>query len=570
MGQGSIVATATNGTSFDETAQFERSELSTDAATPQPKNRRIAPQLLSRSRPDLSDEIADVLRHRLRVAALLLFAGLFTFFVYRLFVPKPFSAPALGILGPISFWAHAGTTLIIGSVGIRLCTNCRHLNSHLRMTEFLVFGSAVFFFLIISWCRLVEFTELGFVAPITVPWIILVFTYSFFVPNDWRRALRAIVPMTLAPIVMFVAGWMTSPRLADLMAQPQFRGVAFETTVTMLLAAAISIWGVRSIRSLRREAFEAKQLGQYRLKQLLGSGGMGDVYVGEHLLLKRPCAIKLIRPEKAGDPRVLERFEREVQSTARLTHWNTVDIYDFGRADDGTFYYVMEYLPGLNLQELVELHGALPEGRVLHLMLQTCDALSEAHAAGMVHRDLKPANIYAAIRGRKYDVAKLLDFGLVRPLEAAGQDMMITQQNTVVGSPLFMSPEQASGETADVRSDIYSLGIVAYYLLAGQLPFDGDTAIKIVLAHAQQEPESLVRYGVSPEVNQIVMKCLEKDPQHRFESADALRKALDQCDAATAWDWADSAAWWQNHGCPKKKEVDAKIARGQEPLPIPA
>ena len=163
---------------------------------------------------------------------------------------------------------------------------------------------------------------------------------------------------------------------------------------------------------------------------------MGDVYEAEHLLLKRACAIKVIKPEQAGNAQVLKRFEREVRSTAKLRHWNTVDIYDYGHADDGTFYYVMEFLPGMNLQELVDRHGPMPEARVIHLLSQTCDALSEAHASGMVHRDIKPANVFVTELGNHYDVVKLLDFGLVRPLSAESTDIQLTQQNVILGSPL--------------------------------------------------------------------------------------------------------------------------------------
>ena len=170
---------------------------------------------------------------------------------------------------------------------------------------------------------------------------------------------------------------------------------------------------------------------------------------------------------RPGDPEALARFEQEVQATARLTHWNTVEIFDYGRTDDGTFYYVMEYLPGMNLDQLVQMHGPLPPERVIHLMAQTCDALEEAHAQQLIHRDIKPANIFAARRGRISDVAKLLDFGLAKPLTAV-RDSQLTQEGTVAGSPMFMSPEQVTGDLPDGRSDIYSLGVVMYFLLSGR------------------------------------------------------------------------------------------------------
>ena len=187
----------------------------------------------------------------------------------------------------------------------------------------------------------------------------------------------------------------------------------------LLILAVGSAFGARTISRLRRQVAEARQLGQYRLRRRIGAGGMGEVYLAEHQLLKRPCALKLIRPEDVADPKALERFEREVRLTATLSHPNTVEIYDYGRTEDGTYYYVMEYLPGLSLAELVERHGPLPPGRAVYLLRQVCLALREAHAAGLIHRDIKPSNIFAARRGGMDDVAKLLDFGLVRPAATA-------------------------------------------------------------------------------------------------------------------------------------------------------
>ena len=250
------------------------------------------------------------------------------------------------------------------------------------------------------------------------------------------------------------------------------------------LAGGGSVLGVDIIGGLRREAFEARQLGQYRLTRRIGAGGMGEVYLAEHQLLKRPCVVKLIRPDKSGDPKNVARFQREVRATAKLSHWNTVEIFDYGSTADGTFYYVMEYLPGMSLGEIVERFGPMSPERVIYLLEQACDALSEAHAAGLIHRDIKPANIFAAKRGGVYDVAKLLDFGLVKPL-VDDEPIHLTIEGAIAGSPLFMSPEQAVGDSQpDARSDIYALGAVGYYLLTGRPPFQSDKAIKVMLAHA--------------------------------------------------------------------------------------
>ncbi|HEV3005677.1 MAG TPA: serine/threonine-protein kinase, partial [Pirellulales bacterium] len=281
-------------------------------------------------------------------------------------------------------------------------------------------------------------------------------------------------------------------------------------------------------------------------KHLIGAGGMGEVYLAEHRLLKRPCAIKIIRPGKADDPKVLARFEREVRATAALSHWNTVEIFDYGHADDGTFFYVMEYLPGLSLAELVGRYGPLPPERVIHLLRQVCDALREAHAAGLIHRDIKPGNIFAAQRGGIYDVAKLLDFGLVKPL-GARESLHLTQDGSITGSPLYMSPEQAVGEIeSDARGDIYSLGAVAYFMLTGRPPFDGQNAIKVLMAHAHDEvaPPSRLRPESPPDLERVVLRCLAKRADDRFQEVLGLEQALADCEGAGEWTRERAARWW--------------------------
>jgi serine/threonine-protein kinase len=276
-------------------------------------------------------------------------------------------------------------------------------------------------------------------------------------------------------------------------------------------------------------------------------GGMGEVYLAEHRLLKRPCVVKLIRPDKAGNPTNLARFQREVRATAKLSHWNTVEIFDYGCTADGTFFYVMEYLPGMSLAEIVERFGPMPPERVIYLLRQTCDALSEAHAAGLIHRDIKPANIFAAQRGGVYDVAKLLDFGLVKPV-IEDQPIHLTADGSIAGSPLFMSPEQALGDAKpDARSDIYSLGAVGYYLLTGRPPFESDKPIKVLFAHAHEPvlPPTKLLPGIPADLEQVILRCLAKKPAERFQSAAVLRDALTACERADRWNRASAAAWWK-------------------------
>ena len=322
---------------------------------------------------------------------------------------------------------------------------------------------------------------------------------------------------------------------------------AFAALILAILAVG-SAYGARTIFRLRRQVAEARQLGQYRLKRRIGAGGMAEVYLAEHQLLKRPCAVKLIRPGVVTDPRALERFEREFRLTAGLSHPNTVEVYDYGRAEDGTYYYVMEHLKGLSLAELVNRHGPLLPGRVVYLLRQVCGALRKAHAAGLIHRDIKPSNIFAAHRGGLGDVAKLLDFGMVLPTAILGE-ATLTGEGQILGTPHYMSPEQAKGgHELDERSDIYSLGAVAYYLLTGRPPFQADGRTAVLIAHARDpvEPPSRVRPGIPEDLERVVLRCLAKPPDQRFPDAEALEQALGACACCGDWDQGRAARWWQD------------------------
>jgi serine/threonine-protein kinase len=258
----------------------------------------------------------------------------------------------------------------------------------------------------------------------------------------------------------------------------------------------------------------------------------------------------LIHPESAGDAAVLRRFEREVRATARLTHPNTVEIYDYGHAEDGTFYYVMEYLPGQNLESLVGRFGPLPAARAIHFLRQVCGALREAHGIGLLHRDVKPSNVLACERGGVYDVAKLLDFGLVQGPAFDKDADRLTVQGTILGSPPYMSPEQAAGkENLDARSDIYGFGGVAYFLLTGQPPFVRDTAMAMLLAHAYEPvvPPRDVNPAVPADLQAVVLRCLRKKPEERYPDAQSLERALAACQDAGRWTEEQAQAWWKAH-----------------------
>ena len=306
---------------------------------------------------------------------------------------------------------------------------------------------------------------------------------------------------------------------------------------------------------------QPKRVGPYLLLRRLGAGGMGEVFLARHRMLGRLCAVKLIRPEHKGDGSALARFTREAQTTARLAHWNTAQVYDYGKTRDGCFYYAMEYLPGLNLEEMLREDGPLPAERVVHLLRQVCQSLREAHALGLVHRDVKPANVIVTERGGLYDVAKLLDFGLVKP-SADAASPRLTQDGAISGTPLFMSPEQArDADAVDARSDIYSLGAVAYALLTGRPPFEGKTPVAVILAHAYDEvtPPSRLNPGVPADLEAVVLRCLAKLPDERIQCAADLEEALARCADAEKWTQSQAARWWQERAqttATKRKAVN--------------
>ena len=549
-----------------ETVDAAPSSLAGPSAESSERVRRIA--LVEGSTPHLSSETRDLLRSRLRTVALLLFAGFAAFLVWSLV-----AFPLTEHLSPgrkLVFFAHVGVTALMGLLALKLCGHCKLTTTALRTAEALVFGVPALFFVTLNYKKLALCAALpdghAHIPNVVGAWLLLIFCYAMFVPNSWKRAAIVLSLFGLAPICVMMYAYLRTPNFAELCAAAPFRGMFTEHILMMTLAVVTGVVGVNTIGALRREAFVAKQLGQYRLKRLLGGGGMGEVYLAEHQMMKRPCAIKVIRPEKAGDPKVLARFEREVRETAKLSHWNSIDIFDYGRADDGTFYYVMEFLPGHNIGELVELHGPLPAGRIVHLLRQVCDALAEAHGMGLIHRDIKPANIYCAHRGGVFDVAKLLDFGLAKPL-ADAKDSSLTQEGSITGSPLFMSPEQAAGSSeVDARSDIYSLGAVMYYMATGRPPFNHSQPLKVMIAHATQDPEPprLINPELPMELEEIILRAMEKQPEDRFQTAREMRESLDQSPFDIDWNADAASRWWRDHGCPKKKalEAEAMLAAG--------
>ncbi|MDG2382389.1 MAG: serine/threonine-protein kinase [Pirellulaceae bacterium] len=499
-------------------------------------DRRVA--LIDGSGPAISGEIQHQRQCRLRLAAFVMFFEFGIFLARNLLWPgSQNSSLSFGVF-------HGLVTVMLGALGLTLCRSCSVSMVSLRVKEILIFGLPAIFLFCLQYAEMTASARQGFLPSVVSSWLLLMFTYAFLVPNRWRIASCVLGVMVVAPSGLIVWLLATDPFCQ----QAQNGGSTYVTNqlFSLLLGAVIAVVGVRTLRLLRYEAFEARQLGQYHLRRLIGRGGMGDVYLAEHQLMRRPCAVKVIQSDRAGDPRSLARFEREVQAISKLSHCNSVDIYDYGRTNDGTFYYVMEYLPGMSLQHLVEKHGPLPASRAIHLLVQTCDALAEAHGQALIHRDLKPANIFAAERGGVYDVAKLLDFGLAKPL-ISNSSAELSADGLISGSPRFMAPEQGLGaDEVDARSDIYSLGAVGYYLVTGRPPFEGDKPLKVIFAHANQPvtPPSALQKGIPDDLEAVLLRCLAKDPADRFQSVDELAQALGFCQDAGQWTRRDASVWW--------------------------
>jgi serine/threonine-protein kinase len=280
---------------------------------------------------------------------------------------------------------------------------------------------------------------------------------------------------------------------------------------------------------------------------------MGEVHQATHRMLARPAAIKLIRPEMLGGndeaaELVVKRFHREARAAANLRSPHTVQLYDFGVTDDGTLYFVMELLEGMDLETLVREHGPLPASRVIHILRQVCESLEEAHTAGLVHRDIKPANIHVGQLGLRRDFVKVLDFGLVKSLRSSEADhSMATAQGLTPGTPSYMAPETSLGESIDGRADLYALGCVGYFLLTGKVVFEADGALQMMMKHVRAEPVPPSRRTgnpIPPALEELILMCLAKDPAHRPESAAALGAALAAIQV-TPWREEEAAIWWR-------------------------
>jgi serine/threonine-protein kinase len=389
-------------------------------------------------------------------------------------------------------------------------------------------------------------------------WIcVLILLFPMIAPNTPRKTLIAsLLAASMDPAGLLVA----HARGLEL---PSFAAVLWNYLPTYV-CALIAVIPSNIMIHVGRRMQEARELGSYRLMHLIGRGGMGEVWRATHRMLARPAAIKLIKPEILGDPKgargLVQRFRREAEAASFLQSPHTIRLYDFGETRAGTAYFVMELLDGLDLETLVRRHGPLPPDRVIHILRQICHSLGEAHDRGLVHRDVKPANIYLCRMGREYDFVKVLDFGLVK--YDGGQSVVDTIQASselTTGTPAYMAPEMANGDQVDRRTDLYALGCVAYWLLTGELVFEADSPLRMLIQHIQAVPlPPSLRSGrpVPPGLERLVMRCLEKEPDRRPASADAIVEELDGIESGSRWTQSDARAWWESHVAAPASELN--------------
>ena len=477
----------------------------------------IPPDLMAKARVRIAG-LATVL------GALSLAAILLTVTFYREYVDDP--------VAPHHLLAVAMAFVVV------VTARSKHISDTTALTIGLVYEVLLCWIVSFS-AHQVEIESFG--RPPEVTWAsLIIVVFPMVVPLPPSRLLVAsILAAISSPVSMLVFDFTGQyPLTLD-----ELIGVSISPAFAVVLA----YFGARMIYSISLDVSKARLMGAYRLESRIGAGGMGEVWRANHSLLARPAAIKLISSRHLGDDAhaVLTRFEQEAQAISLLRSPHTVEVYDFGRSDDGAFYYVMELLEGMDLDELVRGHGPVPASRAIFLLRQVCHSLGEAHSAGLVHRDIKPANIYVCQYGSDFDFVKVLDFGVVKQRNLAN-DPALTDQGWV-GTPSFLAPEMATGSELDGRADVYSLGCVAYWLLTGQLVFEADNFLALANKHVREEPvppSMRTDLPIPSDLEAVVMDCLRKEPADRPESAEQLSDRLAGCDASD-WGQRDAGNWWR-------------------------
>lgn len=457
--------------------------------------------------------------------------------------------------------ASSSVLLLLVVANALVWTSCRRRPVPNRILHSIDVGGFLLYCGLLSlgaWSRREDITVMSGYGGVTF----LVLSRAALVPST---ATRTAVLSGAGYLPLFAIGYVTwiSPGVewAEGATKPSFFIYVAKGLFWITLSAVIS----RVIHGLRSAVRKAEQVGQYTLLEKLGQGGMGEVYRARHAMLQRPVAVKLLGAGQTGG-QSQARFEREVQLTCKLTHPNTVTVYDYGRTAEGVFYYAMEFLDGVDLGTLVRACGPQSPDRVVHFLEQVCSSLQEAHASGLLHRDIKPANIILCERGWSHDMIKVVDFGLVKDI-LHEDDAGLSRFDAVRGTPHFMAPEfyRKRGDV-DARSDLYSLGCVAYYLITGKHVFEGEGTFDILDKHvgeAPPRPSERVDLPVPAKLETAVLECLEKDPENRPESAESLRAKLQEISKDAVWTQADAEAWWRQH----REEVrsERERSRGESP-----
>ncbi len=386
--------------------------------------------------------------------------------------------------------------------------------------------------------------------PLGIPWVsVWIVSFVVIVPSTPGKTLLASLAAASATPLLLLVG------MARGTANPSGTAI-LQLSFPNYLCAFVALAASRIIYQLRSEVAEARQLGSYQLIELLGQGGMGEVWRATHRMLARPAAIKLISPELIGQSRrssslLFRRFRQEAKATANLHSLHTITVYDYGVSDQGKFFYVMELLKGLDLERLVKRFGPLAASRAIYFLQQAYHSLGEAHEQGLIHRDVKPANFYCCRIGPDYDFVKVLDFGLVKDERSYQQDMtQLTEAGVATGTPGYMSPETVRGNQLDARSDIYSLGCVAFWLLAGQTVFQANTPVEMMMHHVQTEPPrigELAEQEIPRALESLVLDCLSKEPDQRPAAMQHLSRRLEQIELKDPWNPARARDWWLTH-----------------------
>jgi len=504
------------------------------------------------SNPGFDEETRDFQQRRLRLltGALTVFTGILLVGFMAANISTSTAELGTVVYGVLFRFPNALVALLFGvSCGFYWLLRASRLSSAMLVLVDGVFLQMLVLPVLGLYAALHTFEFPGF--PIVVPFLcFVILTRAVLIPSTAARTVLLSVPAAVG-ILLIQLYHGASYAFPDQPYEPShFINMLVQNQMLLVSAAGVAAVASRVNLGLRRRSYDAQQLGQYEIHGRIGAGSMGEVYLARHALLKRPTAIKLLRPDIGGE-KTLNRFEQEVRQTSRLTHPNTVGIFDYGNTGDGVFYYAMEYLDGADLREIVKLDGPMPAARVIHVLSCACGALAEAHSKGIVHRDIKPANIMLCEQGGEHDVVKILDFGLVKNLKAYAEVAAELEGEDagerIIGTPETMAPEAIREGGVSRLSDLYSLAVVGYFLLTGGPIFDVETVTEFIRHHqvAQPIPPSKRVPSVPADLEAIILRCLAKDPGQRPTGASVFRKQLLDCADAGGWGEEDMRLWWK-------------------------